>query len=172
MAVTNTNSTQVANAATVPVITNTVTDRGSKLRFAYGACTQGAAAGDTGSSFNVLYLPYNATVLPQLSLIYIGATGFDTGGTVSVGFAAYTEYDATAVTAVANRFIDAQAADTGGVYIKFGTGAGAVKTPFKFSTGTAGIRDSAGGILLTATSATAGILAGATLCASVCYVIE
>ena len=168
MGVTATNSTQVANAANVPVITNTVTDHGSRIRVALGNCIQGSAAGDAGSSFNVLYLPYNATVLPQLSFVYCSAYG--ASRVLAMGFAAYTEYDGTVVSAVTNQFVSAASITNAG-YVVFGT-TGLSTTPYKFVSGTAGVRDTAGGILITATVTGGTIPALATLDAVICYVID
>lgn len=115
MAVTNTQSAQILNVAdrTYPV------EKWGKLRFVYYDVTQGAAAGDINSTFELCDVPYGRVrLLPQLSLISFGAFGaarlLDIGHLVykdSSGADVAADYDAIAVG------IDVSAADADGIKI-------------------------------------------------------
>jgi len=117
MAVTNTQSAQVLNAADRLY----AVEKWGKLRFVYFSVTQGAAAGDINSTFELCDLPYGRVrLLPQLSLISFSAWGaarvLDIGHLVykdSAGADVAADYDAIATG------IDVSAADADG--IKAGT---------------------------------------------------
>src|SRR5262245_46670329 len=115
MAVTNTQSAQILNAADrlYPV------ERWGKLRITYFDVTQGAAAGDINSTFELCDVPYGRVrLLPQMSLISFAAFGaarlLDVGHLVykdSSGADVAADYDAFAVG------IDVSAADADGIKI-------------------------------------------------------
>ena len=115
MAVTNTQSAQILNAADrlYPV------EKWGKLRFVYFDVTQGAAAGDINSTFELCDVPYGRVrLLPQLSLISFGAFGaarlLDVGHLTykdSAGADVAADYDAIATG------IDVSAADADGIKI-------------------------------------------------------
>jgi hypothetical protein len=115
MAVTNTQSAQILNVADriYPV------EKWGKLRFAYFDVTQGAAAGDANSTFELCDLPPGRIrLLPQLSLI--SWTAFGVARVMDIGHLAYigesqvtvaADYDAIATG------IDVAAADADGLKI-------------------------------------------------------
>ena len=175
MAVTNQQSTQCANIDAVPQVMNPASEIQGRIRFAQVDFTQ-VGDGEPTSTVDLCDVPSNAKILPQISELYQSGLGTGTT-TLSVGYKAATLYGGSAIPAVANKFVDAQAAVSAG-YVKFGTGAGAIKTPFTFLDlgGTDGKRQFGGGTMrLNATlGGTAGVAIadGSTIKGWVAYVTD
>ena len=125
MAVTTEKSTQVSNADALPPIENPSYLVGGKLRYHYFIHTQGAAAGDDGSSATVARIPSGQGVIfKQLSLIRF--TAFGASRVMDIGYAAHTKRDGTAVSAGADLIEDGRdvsAANAKGVLLGTGTNA-------------------------------------------------
>jgi len=128
MAVTNENSTQVANFLTVPMVRNQSSEDGGKLRIKVGNFTQGIAAGDANSTLNLVVLPGGARVINELSTINWSA--FGAGRTLDIGFTAHTKADGTTVSAVADKFLDGLDVSSAGT-ARLGTGTNASKTGYQ-----------------------------------------
>lgn len=98
MAVTNSLSDQLTNAAAVPVVRNNAVDVTGKLRIAYFSFTQGAAAGDATSTADLVKLPPGRVrVLEELSKIRFSA--FGASRVLDIGYKTYTGNDGVAVAA-------------------------------------------------------------------------
>lgn len=70
MAVTDTNSTELSATRNFAIVES------AKLRFTWFTCTQGAAAGDAGSTFQLCKLPPGRIrVLPGMSRLWTSAFG-------------------------------------------------------------------------------------------------
>ena len=81
-----------------------------KVRFAHFEFTQGAAAGDAGSTADLVKLPAgNVRLLPGMSKVYHSALG--ASRTLDIGHPAYTGADGVAVAADDDAFTAAGALD-------------------------------------------------------------
>lgn len=90
MAVTATNSAQIAGTRLYPV------EDGGKLRIAYFDVTQGVAAGDIASTMELCKLPIGRIrILPLSSRVQCSAWG--AARTLGIGFRAYTDSNQAAV---------------------------------------------------------------------------
>jgi hypothetical protein len=88
MAITDTSSAQLGNDVSALTGRKTPIDDHGKLRVAYGKVTQGAAAGDDGSTVQFLNLPPGRIrILPQLSRVVCSALG--AARVLKVGHALY-----------------------------------------------------------------------------------
>ena len=97
MAVTNENSDQVDRLEAIPSKPVAAIDHGH-LKYLFFEFTQGAAAGDAGSTAALVKLPPGKVrVFASLSRIYSSAMG--TSRTMDIGHEAYTEQDGDAVAA-------------------------------------------------------------------------
>lgn len=110
MAVTTEKSTQVTNLDATPVVRLDPIDLGGRVRVARVSFTQGAAAGDAGSTAELARVPANATVLPHLSKLYFSA--FGAARTLNVGTSADEDLFATAVDVSAAGSLALDEADT------------------------------------------------------------
>ena len=168
MAVLTLSSTQITNINTVPRVSNPVYDRGGKQRVAIGKVTNGAAAGDIGTTLDFCVLPYNAVVLPY-SKLYFSALG--TSCTLSLGYRATTKYDGSAITVAPAAFLSALDVSASGK-----ADFTVLTAPFymqALDTIGAGIRDNDGlQIEIFATIAGAVIPAAAVVTAVVQYIID
>lgn len=97
MAIVDENSTQLANAAAVPITRNHAVDVGGKLRVSYFDHTR-AVASDAGGVVSLVKLPPGRVrVFPGKSFITLSALG--ASRTVDIGYAAYVGNDGVAVAA-------------------------------------------------------------------------
>jgi len=97
MAVTNENSDQIDRLEAVPSKPVNPIDHAT-LKYLFFEFTQGAAAGDAGSTAALVKLPPGEVrVFNDLSRIYSSAMG--SGRTMDIGHEAYTEQDGDAVAA-------------------------------------------------------------------------
>lgn len=104
MAVTNEKSAQLADNYRGKTFDD------EKVRFAFFEFTQGAAAGDAGSTAELVHLPAgNVRLLPHLSKVFHSALG--TSRTLDIGHKAYTGADGAAEAADDDAFTAAGALD-------------------------------------------------------------
>lgn len=106
MAVTTEKSTQVSNAVAAPPVMNPAYNIGGDLKVMYFSFTQGAAAGDIGSTADLLTMPPGKYRL-LLDQSNVTVSAFGASRTLDVGYTAYTNYDGTAVAADADAFVSA-----------------------------------------------------------------
>ena len=100
MALTNEASVELGNVEASPPVANPVHAWHGRVRIARFDFTQGAAAGDAGSSARLIRLPAGRVrVLLALSRIAFSAMG--TARTMDLGWEAYTDDNGTAVAAAA-----------------------------------------------------------------------
>src|SRR5262245_36822835 len=88
MAVTNEKSTQMTKLTSSPKQELSVKELDGRLRVARFDHTQGAAAGDIGSTVDLVRLPAGARVLPRFSYLLSTAT-FGAARTLSIGTRAH-----------------------------------------------------------------------------------
>ncbi len=113
MAVTNEKSTQIGNLEASPPVGIPTTDwKGVKriLRFTF---TQGSAAGDIGSTAELVKLPAgNIRILA--SECYMHRSAFGSGRTLDIGLRAYSTVDGTAVAEDADSLVDGLSVSSAG----------------------------------------------------------
>lgn len=101
MGVTNENSTEYANQVAHPPVFEEVNMQKGKLRMYAFNFTQGAAAGDAGSTAKLIKLPAGRiTLIGSLSKLYFSA--FGTARVLDIGWTAYRDKSGTVVAADAN----------------------------------------------------------------------
>jgi hypothetical protein len=162
MAVTAQASTQVANGQALPAVKNDVVDD-AKLRLAYFSFTQGAAAGDIGSTMDLVkFGAGKIRILPALSRAAFSAWG--ASATLDIGTTAYTKLDGTTGAAAPANIEDTlDVASAGAALLGVGTGAVAGAN--------AGVSiESKGDITVQGIVAGAVVPAGATLTGWIAYV--
>jgi hypothetical protein len=101
MSVTVTNSTQyaiTAGSTGVPQHRNAYRDDRAAVRFLQFDCTQGAAAGDAGSSFVLGVVPAYAKILPTSTAYF---SGFSATDYIEIGYKAFDTLYQNQVTTVA-----------------------------------------------------------------------
>lgn len=106
MAVTAEKSTQVTNMEATPPVKLAPSELHGRVRIAYFAFTQGAAAGDANSTADLVKIPpgKNIRVLKNLSRVTCSALG--AARVLDVGHTGYTNVDGTAVAAAADVLLD------------------------------------------------------------------
>ncbi|WP_435310647.1 hypothetical protein [Primorskyibacter sedentarius] len=98
MAVTNEKSTQLNNVDAAPPVANPAYNDGGRLRVKFFDFTQGAAAGDAGSTVDLVKLPAGkCRVLGALSFIEWSA--FGASRVLDIGYTAHTDTDGATVAA-------------------------------------------------------------------------
>jgi hypothetical protein len=105
MAVTNENSTEYGNQIAKPVVKADVAVAYGKLRFLQVTFTQGAAAGDAGSSVGLIKLPAGKVALLGW-LSHFDISAFGASRVLDVGWDAYKDKSGTAVVADDNGLDD------------------------------------------------------------------
>ena len=159
MAVTQEQSTQVANTAATPPTRNPTHDWRGRLRIARFAFTQSAAVGDAGSLAELVKLPAGKVrVILPLSRIAFSAMG--AARTMDIGWLAYTDDDGVAVVADPNGLDDGVDVATANSVVPDGTVGGDETKLF----------ESQGGVTVTAQINDGTIPAAATLKGYVVYV--
>ena len=154
MAATAEKSTQVSNASATPPVKNPAYNEGGDLKVFYFDFTQGAAAGDAGSTADLLSMPPGKYRI-LLDQSCISCSAFGASRVLDVGYTAYTNYDGTAVSADLDAFVtDADISAVATIALTEALSAGADRTYFV---------DSKEGFTLKATVAGGTIPASATL---------
>lgn len=98
MAITNEESTQVANKSATPPVLNDVCDDRARMRCKRFGFTQGAAAGDAGSTAVLINIPPGKLNI-HAALSRIAFSAFGAARTLSIGHSGYTKPDGTVVAA-------------------------------------------------------------------------
>ena len=105
MAITNEKSTQVTNQDANPQIKNPKFQMNGDQKYMFFNFTQGAAAGDAGSTALLVRIPGGqGHILPVMS--HIEHSAFGAARTLDVGIAAHTDRSGAAVAAVADNIDD------------------------------------------------------------------
>lgn len=164
MAVTAEKSTQVTNMEATPPVRLSTRDHHGRTRIAAFTFTQGAAAGDAGSTMDLVKLPAGKVrVLKTGSVIVFSA--FGAARVLDVGYTAFTKSDGTTQAASVDTIHDgANVAAAGSVVLGAGTN-GLGTSPFIDF-------DSRDGVTIQAKVGADTIPAGATLNGYISYVLD
>lgn len=123
MAVTAESSTQVTNVDATPVTLVDVNEWMGRLRFFLFNFTQGAAAGDAGSTAQLVKLP-GGDVRLVLPLSHVRHSAFGASRTLDLGWEAYTDNNGDAVAADPNGLDDGVNVSAAGSFTPAGTVSG------------------------------------------------
>lgn len=103
MATTQEKSTEVTNVGASPQTFNSP-QYGAKLKIFPFSFTQGAGAGDTLSTVDLVHVPANSKIVKSLSEIVVSA--FGSARTLDIGHVAYTRQNGVAQVLVADNILD------------------------------------------------------------------
>lgn len=106
MAVTTEKSAQVTNMEASPPVKLNASELHGRLRIARFEFTQGAAAGDATSTFDLVKIPAGKTITVLKSLSRFNCSAFGAARTVDIGHTGYTNLDGTVVAAAADVLLD------------------------------------------------------------------
>jgi len=155
MGVTTEKSTQETNRTATPPVKNPSYNEHGRVRTAYFAFNQGAAAGDATSTQDLVTLPPGIVRLIKTDSKFV-CSAFGSSRTLDIGYAAHTNADGTAVPLSANAILD-DADVSAAAKLECGAGTGALGTDPTI------LFDSREGVKLYATVAGGTIPAGATI---------